>query len=48
MSYNSRDFNCLFGVSRPTDSYGNVTITDEGLQILTYTLHNGHWAVKVL
>ena len=34
---------CLFGVYRPTreffHSYGDVTITGEGLQILTYAQH---------
>ena len=30
---------CLFGVIRPTLSNGDVTITGEWLQILTYALH---------
>ena len=33
-------FTCLIGVFRPTrNSYGEVTIIDEGLQILTFTRH---------
>ena len=42
--YNIRNFCvCLFGGGGPTGdffcSYGNVTITGEGLQILTYARH---------
>ena len=29
-------------------SFGDVTITGEGFQILTYTRHYDHWAVMVL
>ena len=36
--------------SRIFHSYGDVTITAEGLQSLTYTRHgtHGRWAVRVL
>ena len=44
-------FSCLFGVLRPTSrffhSYKDVTITGEGLQILTCAGTYGHWAVTV-
>ena len=35
--------------SRIFHSYGDITIADEGLQILTYAWHSWrHWAVRVL
>ena len=42
---------CLFGVLRPTrqfGTHGDVTITDEGHQILTFLRTHGHGAVRVL
>ena len=46
-------FVCLFVWSFSSHSrffhlFWDVTITSEGLQILTYTRHSGHWAVRVL
>ena len=38
----------LSSISRIIHSYGDVTITGEGLQIVTMFGTHGHWAVRVL